>query len=74
MSKNQSPYMLESAFDYLRAAKILWRQPNLGGLAVVNSSIAIEIILKSFIAQPSENKRKGTVSEQYEIKEKGFTL
>ncbi|MEE8056482.1 MAG: hypothetical protein V3T17_01415 [Pseudomonadales bacterium] len=68
MPKYQSPYMLESASDYLRAAKILWSQPNLGGVAVMNSAIAIEIILKSFIAKPSENNRKGTISEQYKIK------
>ncbi|MGJ8694623.1 MAG: hypothetical protein ACSHW0_19370 [Thalassotalea sp.] len=68
MSNNQSPYMLESASDYLRAAKLLWGQPNLNGVAVVNAAIAIEIILKSFLAQPSENDRKGTLGEQYEIK------
>ena len=59
--------MLESASNYLRAARLLWSQPNLSGVAVVNAAIAIEIILKSFIAQPSENNRKGTVAEQYEI-------
>lgn len=70
MSNNQSPYMLESASDYLRASKLLWTQPNLCGVATINAAIAIEIILKSFIAQPSENNRKGTVGEQYEIKGK----
>ncbi|GIU04821.1 MULTISPECIES: hypothetical protein [unclassified Shewanella] len=70
MSNHQSPYMLETASDYLRAAKVLWKEPNLGLVAVVNAAIAIEIILKSFIAQPSENDRKGTISEQYEIKGK----
>lgn len=70
MSNNQSPYMLEVASDYLRAAKILWNQPNLAGVATVNSAIAIEIILKSFIAQPVKNSRKNTVSEQYAIKGK----
>ncbi|MBO7927363.1 hypothetical protein J5X91_14000 [Pseudoalteromonas sp. K222D] len=70
MSNNQSPYMLESASDYLRASRLLWTKPNLCGVAVVNAAIAIEIILKSFTAQPSDNKRKGTVGEQYEIKGK----
>src|SRR5690606_41249267 len=65
MSKNQSPYMLESASDYLRAAKFLWGQPNLCGVAMVNAAIAIEIILKSFTAEPADNQRKGTVGEQY---------
>lgn len=75
MSKNQSPYMLESAYSYLRAAKILWTQPNLSGVAIVNSAIAIEIILKSFSSQPSENDRKGTVSQQYEVSgKKSHTL
>lgn len=70
MSNYQSPYMLESASDYLRAAKLLWTQPNLSGVAIVNAAIAIEIILKSFTATPSDNHRKGTVGEQYEIKRK----
>lgn len=65
---NQSAYMLETASDYLRAAKIIWLQPNLQSVAMVNAAIAIEIILKSFIAQPANNMRKGTVGEQYEIK------
>ncbi|WP_347362582.1 hypothetical protein [Vibrio vulnificus] len=64
---NQSPYMVESAYNYLRAAKLLWREPNLGTVAVVNASIGLEILLKSFIAEPVDNSRKGTTSEQYEI-------
>ncbi|MEH6628395.1 MAG: hypothetical protein V7739_18295 [Motiliproteus sp.] len=74
MSRNQSPYMLETASDYLRAAKLLWGQPNLGGVAMINAAIAIEIILKSFIAEPTDNKRKGTVGEQYELKGKRLHL
>jgi hypothetical protein len=62
--------MLEVASDYLRAAKFLWGQPNLAGVATVNTAIAIEIILKSFVAQPVDNTRKNTISEQYEIKGK----
>lgn len=64
---NQSPYMVESAYNYLRAAKLLWREPNLGTVAVVNAAIGLEILLKSFIAEPVENPRKATESEQYEI-------
>ncbi|ODX70630.1 hypothetical protein [Vibrio parahaemolyticus] len=64
---NQSPYMVESAYNYLRAAKVLWREPNLGTVAIVNAAIGLEILLKSFIAEPVENSRKGTESEQYEI-------
>jgi len=74
MSKNQSPYMLESASDYLRAAKLLWEQPNLCNVAMVNAAIAIEIILKSFSAEPADNKWKGTIVEQYEIKGKRLHL
>lgn len=74
MSKNQSPYMLEIASDYLRAAKLLLGQPNLGGVAMINAAIAIEIILKSFTAKPTENKRKDTVAEQYEISGKKLHL
>ena len=68
MSNPQSPYMLETAPDYLRATKLLWSQPSLCGVATVNAAIAIEIILKSFTATPTENKRKGKVAEQYEVK------
>lgn len=32
---------------------------------MVNAAIAIEIILKSFTAEPVDNLRKGTVGEQY---------
>ncbi|NVK57911.1 MAG: hypothetical protein HWE26_20110 [Alteromonadaceae bacterium] len=70
MSKNQSPYMLETAFNYLHAAKLLWGKGNLSGVAMVNAAIAIEIILKSFIATPTDNIRKGTSGEQYELKGK----
>lgn len=67
MSKNQSPYMLEAAGNYVRAAQILWQHPNMGKVATVNAAIGIEIMLKSFIATPVENDRKNTVSQQYEI-------
>ncbi len=69
MSRNQSPYMLEAAGNYVRAAQILWRQPNMGKVAVVNAAIGIEIMFKSFIAVPVENYRKGSVSEQYKPKQ-----
>ena len=67
MSKNQSPYMLEAAGNYVRAAQILWQHPNMSKVATVNAAIGIEIMLKSFIATPVENDRKGTVSQQYKI-------
>ena len=68
----QSPYMIESAHDYIRAARLLWNQPNLCSVSVVNAAIGLEIILKSFVAQPSQNERMGTISEQYEINGKRF--
>jgi hypothetical protein len=74
MSNLQSPYMLETASDYLRAAKLLWAQPNLSGVAMVNAAIAIEIILKSFTATPVNNGRNGTVSEQYEPRRRRLHL
>lgn len=70
--RNQSAYMLEAAFDYLRAAKVLWLQENLKRVAMVNAAIAIEIMLKSFIAQPVKNEQAGTVGEQYVITGKGL--
>lgn len=70
MSKNRSPYMLEAAYDYLGASRVLWGQPNFAGVAIVNAAIAIEIILKSFVAQPAENARRGMISEWFKIKGK----
>ncbi len=70
VSKNQSPYMLEAAGNYVRAAQILWRQPNMEKVAIVNAAIGIEIMLKSFIAVPVDNHRKGSESEQYELKQR----
>ncbi|OCP57363.1 hypothetical protein AKH04_11275 [Vibrio parahaemolyticus] len=67
MSKNQSPYMLEVSSDYIRASKLLWGQPNLQNVAIVNASIAIEIILKSFLAEPYENDSLGTLAQQYKM-------
>lgn len=67
MSKNQSPYMLEVASDYIRASKLLWGQPNLQNIAIVNASIAIEVILKSFLAEPVENDKFGTLAQQYRM-------
>lgn len=67
MSKNQSPYMISTAYEYLRAAKILWLQPNLSSVSNTNAAIGIEILLKSFFASPVDNARKGTFGEQYEI-------
>jgi hypothetical protein len=62
--------MLEAAGNYIRASQILWHQPNMGKVAIVNSAIGIEIMLKSFIASPVENHRKNTVGEQYVLKKK----
>lgn len=72
MSRNKSPYMLETAFRYLHAANFLWERGNLGNVAMVNAAIAIEIILKSFLAIPKRNSLEGTVAEQYEVKGSGF--
>lgn len=62
--------MLEAAGNYIRASQLLWHQPNMGKVAIVNSAIGIEIMLKSFIASPVENDRKNTVGEQYELKQR----
>lgn len=67
MSNLQSPYMIETASDYIRAARLLWGQPNLGAVSVVNAAIGLEIILKSFLAKPVENDRQGTISEKYKL-------
>jgi hypothetical protein len=66
--------MLEAAGNYIRASQILWHQPNMGKVAIVNSAIGIEIMLKSFIASPVENHRKNTVGEQYKLKKRSHRL
>ncbi|MNF63866.1 hypothetical protein D3C76_444660 [compost metagenome] len=57
--------MVESANKYLRASEILFRTDrNLLHVASINAAIGLEILLKSFGANVTENE--GTVFQNYE--------
>jgi hypothetical protein len=57
-------WVLESAHRYARAAALLERE-SLMYESEVNAALAMELVLKSLIAAPVENDRKGTVLQQY---------
>ena len=65
MNTHQAPFMIETAYYYLRAAKILWREQNMQQVSLINASIGVEILLKSFQSKPFDNTDKGTISEKY---------
>ena len=59
-------WVLESAYRYARAAAIL-RNASLTFESEVNAALAMELLLKSLLAQPVDNDRRGTVAQQYEV-------
>ena len=67
MSASQAPFMLETAYYYLRAAKILLREPKMEFVAQINGALGTEILLKSFRSVPEENDKKGTLAEEYKF-------
>ena len=71
---NQSPHMLNAAHGYLRASQVLWAQPNLSAVSNVNAAIGIEILLKSFIAEPVDNERIDTYGENYLVRKRFHKL
>lgn len=65
MTQTFAPWMVESANKYLRASEILFRTDgNLLHVASINAAIGLEILLKSFGANVTENE--GTVYQNYE--------
>lgn len=66
MNTHQAPFMIETAYYYLRAAKILWRERNnMQQVSLINAAIGIEILLKSFQSTPIDNANVGTIAENY---------
>lgn len=65
MTQTFAPWMVESAYKYLRASEILFRTDrNLLHVASINAAIGLEILLKSFDANVTENG--GTLYQNYE--------
>lgn len=60
-----SAWVLESAYKYAQAAAVLGRAGNFAGQSEVNAALAMELMLKSLLVQPVQNRRTGTVAEQY---------
>ena len=62
---NLSPWMVESAYRYLKAAKHLRRGHDMLDIAQINAAIGMEILLKSFVARP--NGTHGKIHETYDL-------
>ncbi|MGH8438583.1 MAG: hypothetical protein ACRERW_05930 [Pseudomonas sp.] len=67
MQQHLSPWMIESAYRYLTAAKHLLRVDNMMGIAQVNAALGLEILLKSFNSKPS-----GDIGQVYETQKLNF--
>ena len=65
MQPQLTPWMVESAYRYLMAAKHLKRGHDMLGVAQINAAIGMEILLKSFVSKPNDNL--GQVNETYEL-------
>ncbi|MBW4794433.1 MULTISPECIES: hypothetical protein [Pseudomonas] len=64
MTATLAPWMVESAHKYLKAANILYRvDSDLLHVASINAALGLEILLKSFIANVTDNA--GKVNENY---------
>ncbi|HIQ45418.1 MAG TPA: hypothetical protein EYH47_22000 [Pseudomonas oleovorans] len=58
-------WMLEQASDYIRAAQLLRYKPNLMRVSQVNAAIGVEILLKSFLAEP--DGFYGQINQTYSV-------
>lgn len=63
-----SPHIVETAYDYYKAAKTLYSIKNLGQVAVINAALSIEILFKSFNVSVSANA--GKINEKYKFQYK----
>lgn len=63
MKINHRPWMLEEAHRYCLAAEVLSENIALGRQAQINAALALEILMKSFVAQVVSHK--GEYYEQY---------
>lgn len=50
MQQHLTPWMIESAYRYCEAAKLLLTGHDMMAVAQVNAAIGMEILLKSFVA------------------------
>lgn len=57
-------WVLESAHRYARASAILLKS-HLMYESEVNAALSMELLIKSLLAQPVDNARKGTDAQQY---------
>lgn len=57
-------WVLESAHRYARASAILL-EAHLMYESEVNAALSMELLIKSLLARPVENARRGTVAQQY---------
>lgn len=64
MQRYLTPWMIESAHSYLKAAELLHAQ-NLPQVAMVNAALGMEILLKTFISVPDQHQ--GTSGETYKL-------
>jgi hypothetical protein len=64
MNIEHRPWMLETAYDFIRAARLLWEN-KLGSPAMVNVAVGLEILFKSFNA--TVDGSSGGIGEQYRI-------
>ena len=65
MQPQLTPWMVESAYRYLMAAKHLKRGHDMLGVAQINAAIGMEILLKSFVSMP--NGKLGQVKKPMKL-------
>jgi hypothetical protein len=65
MQQHLTPWMVESAYRYLTAAKHLKCCDNMLPIAHINAALGMEILLKSFVSRP--NGKLGQVNETYKL-------
>lgn len=65
MQQHLTPWMVESAYRYLSAAKHLEYCDNMLPIAQTNAALGMEILLKGFVSKP--NGKLGRVNETYEV-------
>lgn len=63
MQQYLTPWMVESAYRYLKAAIHLRRGHDMPDIAQINAAIGMEILLKSFVSTP--DSKLGQVNETY---------
>ena len=65
MQPQPMPWMVESAYRYLMAAKHLQYCRNMLPIAQINAALGMEILLKSFLSRPNGNL--GQANQTYEL-------